>query len=65
LQNYEIMFFNRWGQEVWASNNPTEGWDGRDHNGNNVPEGVYVFSMTYTNLSGDKIMQTGNVTVLR
>ena len=47
----EITVFNRWGgAEVFSYNSAKEGepnffidWDGRDHNGNELPEGTYYY----------------------
>ncbi|MBP7167118.1 MAG: PKD domain-containing protein [Bacteroidia bacterium] len=37
-----IEIYNRWGQEVYASDDQNFKWDGK-HNGTNLPEGVYLY----------------------
>ncbi|MBK8876941.1 MAG: gliding motility-associated C-terminal domain-containing protein [Bacteroidetes bacterium] len=54
-----IKIFNRWGQQVFLSDNKQFKWDGK-HNGVNVPEGVYYFIL-YSRI--DKL--TGTVSVFR
>lgn len=44
--NYEIMIFNRWGEIIFHSTNPEEGWDGT-YRGELMPVGVYAWIITY------------------
>lgn len=52
LKSYELRIFNRWGEEVFASENPFEGWNGQsgfmEH-----PAGVYYAVLHYQNCKGD------------
>lgn len=41
---YRLLVFDRWGEEIWASNDPTQGWDGRV-NGTPVQDGVYAWKL--------------------
>lgn len=38
--DYQLQIFDRWGANLWATNNPDEKWDG-----GNLPMGVYVYHM--------------------
>lgn len=40
-----IFIYNRWGVEVYGSSNykNSDGWDGRDKNGNELPEDTYYY----------------------
>lgn len=62
---YEFLIFNRWGQIVFESNTIGEGWDGT-YNGNQSPDGVYVWKMNFA-IKGEVVIQEmfGHVTLLR
>ena len=45
-----IRIFNRWGNLVWESEDPTECWDGTNwNNDNEVPAGVYIYTIRIKN----------------
>lgn len=54
INTYSIEIFNRWGNRVFTSNDPTEGWDGsfNQTNGDKAGPGVYVYVIT-VNYSDD------------
>jgi gliding motility-associated-like protein len=39
--DYEITVFDRWGRKIYASTDTNGTWDGRNSNGENLPDGVY------------------------
>ncbi|HTJ14318.1 MAG TPA: gliding motility-associated C-terminal domain-containing protein [Dinghuibacter sp.] len=55
-----FMVFNRWGQTVFRSSDPLQGWDGRT-----APTGVYVWSVTGIDLGGQVIRRQGTVLLIR
>lgn len=66
---YSLRIFNRWGEQVFESSDPTIGWDGTNRKGQLVPEGVYVWML---NAIGQdfyvptyEIRQAGTVTLIR
>jgi gliding motility-associated-like protein len=59
-----LRIYNRWGQLVFETTNPTAGWDG-NYNGDPAPVGVYVWEAEGFCSSGKKIRKTGNVSLLR
>ena len=69
---YEIHIFNRWGEEVYASNNLDEvssgettlGWDGT-YKDEPQDMGTYVFYIIATALDGSEIQEKGNLTLIR
>jgi gliding motility-associated-like protein len=63
LQNYSFQIFNRWGQRVFSTTDPTKGWDGRQ-DGGEAPGGVYVYSLEYS-VNGKPVIGKGNFTLLR
>lgn len=43
--SYHITIFNRWGQQVYASYDYENGWDGRNNSGSIVIPGAYFFKI--------------------
>jgi len=60
----EIRIFNRWGEELFYSDDKRFQWDGI-HNGLPVPDGVYVYKLHYLSINGDDELIYGHVNVLR
>jgi len=69
IAKYQLHIFNRWGQLIFESDNPTEGWDG-NYNDTPVPMGTYVYSSVFTSFesgiqSSIDIKSTGTITLIR
>ncbi|MEX2589136.1 MAG: PKD domain-containing protein [Chitinophagales bacterium] len=62
IDAFEI--FNRWGQRVFFSNTENVGWDGF-FKGELQDLGVYVYKIAATTKDGDKIVEKGNLTLIR
>ncbi len=61
----EFRIFDRWGQEVFFTDDQTRGWDGTDKSGKPVNVGVYVY-FAVVKFDNDKERTIkGNVTLLR
>jgi len=43
---YEFSIFNRWGQIVFDTDNPLEGWNGM-MSGDYLPVGIYIYKVNY------------------
>lgn len=63
LINYELFIFNRWGEQLFYSNNLERGWDGT-YNGSKVKQGVYVYQLRYR-LEDGLFQKRGHVSVLK
>jgi len=63
-KNYFFVVFNRWGQRVYETRIPGEGWDGT-YEGKIAPEGTYVYSVRIYGTNGQEIEKNGSVTLLR
>jgi gliding motility-associated-like protein len=61
---YSLLVFNRWGQKVFESTNPSIGWDGY-FSGEPAPAGSYLFWVAAKGLNGNEIEKRGLVTLLR
>ena len=65
LDSYELNIYDRWGQVVFKSSDPFEGWDG-SAGGNELPTGVYVFrAYVIDALKDDRYEIFGHVTLVR
>ena len=63
ITSYELVIINRWGQQVWSTTDPLEGWDGRI-GGQLMPTGVYGYFCTVRNGAGKRVEKRGTVTLL-
>ncbi len=67
LSRFELSIFNRWGQVIFETKDPEEGWDGK-LNGKLCPQGTYFFLIRYEspcNLGiGNSGERKGSVTLL-
>jgi len=64
---YDFVIMNRWGNVLFRSRNPSEGWDGTvRESGKPAPIGVYPFVLTYTaNADAQPKIIRGEVTLVR
>ncbi len=58
------VVFNRYGSQVYKSDNYTNNWDGT-YEGKPVPDGTYYYVITYKLINGKTQVLKGDVTVLR
>ena len=48
MTDFEMTIWNRWGEKVFETNDPNEGWNGQKNNdGQMSPNGVYVVLVNY------------------
>lgn len=69
LAEYQLRVFNRWGQMIFETDDPTEGWDG-NKDGDPAEFGTYVYSTVFTSFASNtqssiEIKNTGTVTIIR
>lgn len=65
IYDFSLYVYNRWGEKIWESKDPSESWDGT-YNGNVVQNGTYTWNIyAKDRLNGDRYTWTGNVNVLR
>ncbi|GIK70260.1 MAG: hypothetical protein BroJett020_15550 [Bacteroidota bacterium] len=64
VQSIELRIYNRWGQEVFYTNQKETGWDGT-FKGQPAPTGVYAYTLVATLPNGEVITKKGNVTLKR
>ncbi len=61
--NYLFQIYNRWGQKLFETKDPQQGWDGRVNN-NFVQCGVYVYLITFRDNKGNSQIKRGTFTVV-
>jgi len=64
VQNYNFTIYNRYGQEIFTTNNPDEGWDGILPNGEIAQEGVYIYRLSVRDGNGIEVLKHGHVSLL-
>ncbi len=64
ISKINFTIYNRWGEMVFQTNNPKEGWDGT-FNGIMQPLGVYMYTVNATFTDGKNLTKQGNVTLVK
>jgi gliding motility-associated-like protein len=64
IVSYNMMIFDRWGNQVFATDDPFLGWDGRMKS-NRVETDTYVFRINVTGTDGVPHRYVGHVNLLR
>lgn len=64
VKNFRMLIFNRWGEEIFSSESLDKGWDGT-YLGKPVPQGVYVWKIYYTFVTGEEGNRIGHVNLIR
>ncbi|MEN7550598.1 PKD domain-containing protein [Rapidithrix thailandica] len=65
FRNYRLTIFNRWGEVIYRTNKPEEGWDGT-YLGELMPSGVFPYMLEFiAEWDGEKHTQYGHVTLVR
>ena len=66
IQVFNMKIFNRWGELIFETTNPTEGWNGAKYNGiNKAPSGVYLCLVTFTTSRGERRELRSYATLVR
>ncbi|NVO03607.1 MAG: CotH kinase family protein [Bacteroidetes bacterium] len=64
IAKFELVIYNRWGQEIFKTNDQTIGWDGT-YKGEKLQSGVYAYKVSLTDYKGIVTLKTGNITLMR
>lgn len=64
VSEFQLLIFNRWGELLFETNNPEEGWDGY-HRGKLCPQDVYVYKITARYATGELVTRVGDVHLIR
>jgi gliding motility-associated-like protein len=63
IDNIQLIIFDRWGHQIFKGEGQTVGWDGTNK-GKLCEQGVYIYKVEITAMSGEKRQKTGHVTLL-
>lgn len=64
--SFELWIYDRWGQEIFHTNEPALGWDGKSSGGKSVvQEDIYVWRVNVRDGSGKAHEFTGKIAVLK
>jgi gliding motility-associated-like protein len=64
IKTFKLLIFNRWGEQVFDSNDITKGWDG-SFKGEPCKSDVYVWKLRATDINGKAKELNGHVTLYR
>lgn len=65
IYNFSFKIYNRWGEVIWESNNPSMGWDGT-YNSRPIQQGTYTWSMEFKLIDIDeRIYTNGHLNLIR
>ncbi len=65
IYDYEIFIFNRWGQVIWESHDPSVGWDGT-YKGKVLPNDTYIWkAIVKTPHTDNRKVFNGTVAILK
>lgn len=65
IYHFELYIFNRWGEMIWESHDPSAKWDGT-YNGEIVPNGMYIWKASGKDEINDgKYEFNGYINVIR
>lgn len=67
VDNVDLIILNRWGQEVFRTNDPQINWDGKNALGQNLESGTYYYriKINFRTLEGIKPVDRSGVVGLR
>jgi gliding motility-associated-like protein len=60
IKSYRLRIFNRWGQMVFKTDDPTKGWTG-----DGAPQGTYIVEISLINAYDERVTEKGTFMLLR
>ncbi|HYG52399.1 MAG TPA: T9SS type B sorting domain-containing protein, partial [Flavobacteriales bacterium] len=64
VRQYLLMIYNRWGEVIWQTDNPLQGWDGTLNNKRTKVD-TYVYKVKYMDRQYMEHVEIGHVTLVR
>jgi gliding motility-associated-like protein len=63
IQKFDLKIYNRWGELIFQTTDPTQGWDGKSR-GNKMQESTYVFRVIIEDQAGRVYDESGSFLLL-
>jgi len=60
VKTYKLSVYNRWGQLVFKTDDPKQGWTG-----DGAPQGTYIVEVVLINAYDERVVEKGTITLLR
>ena len=64
IVKYDFTIFNRWGEIIYQTNDPSDAWDGK-YQGKFVQTGTYNWTVNYSDTNKVDVFAKGHVVVLK
>lgn len=64
IRDYRMVIFSRWGQVIFETRRPEQGWDGH-YKGGPMDPGGYLYVVTFTDSKGQDMKNQGTVVLVR
>jgi gliding motility-associated-like protein len=64
IKEYSFNILNRWGEVIYTSNGPDDGWNG-SYKGANSPQGAYIYLLDVVDIKGNSRRYNGKVVLIR
>ena len=65
IKEFSFKIFNRWGEVLFETTDPSTGWDGMHPNGKEAIQGVYTWTVFAKGQNDKLIEKRGNLSLLR
>lgn len=66
INTFELRIFDRWGNNIFTTNNILTGWDGKVNGGSKTAqEDTYVYIVRYSDLTNKKYKYIGHVNLIK
>ena len=66
IKTYEMYIYDRWGDQIYKSENPFVGWDGTANNGKSqAQQDVYVYLIKIVDFHDSPHMYIGRVSIIK
>jgi gliding motility-associated-like protein len=63
VNDYSLIIYNRWGEIIFKSSDPLNGWDGT-YKGELQPKATYIYYLKYRTKDNQKIEKSGQVNLV-
>ena len=64
IETLHLVIFDRWGEKVFETTDPKQCWDGT-YQGTLENTAVFVYQLEATTTGGDKVVKSGNISLIR